>query len=587
MIKTPRPAMLTILLAAPALVFADASRDPRNIRNGFVIPDEGYCDQPYVVVTRDGNWLCTLTTGEGREGNRGQHVVATISSDQGRTWSPLIDIEPADGPEASWAMPLLTPDGRVYVFYDYNGDRIDWFRQHTNVRADMLGWYVYKYSDDNGRTWSPRRYRLPIRATEYDRENDYAGEVQMFWGIGKPIIVAGRVYLGFSKIVRYVVDQSEGWFLRCDNLLTERDPDRHQWHMLPRGDRGLRSPDGPIAEEQNLVALSDGTLYTMFRTVAGYPCHAYSHTQGASWSTPVYATYEPDGRRMETSRACPRIWRASNGKYLFWFHNHNGKDFDGRNPAWLSGGVEIDGCIHWSQPEIVLYDPDPAVRTSYPDLVQQDGRYWITETQKEIARVHEIDPALLEGLWSQWDNRTIAHEGLAASVDAPGPDPYDYSALAELHALKPDPGFTLEYWLALPEGLDESITIDCRDETGRGFVLGVGAGSRIHFEMTDGEHTGLLETIAPAPATGKMRHVVVIVDGGPHIISCVIDGQLCDGGESQQYGWSRFSSDLGVLRSDTFRKSRADGSGCVEKFRLYNRPLRTSEAVAHFRAGCK
>ncbi len=36
-----------------------ASRDWRDIRNGRPIPDEGYCDQPYVVITRDGNWLCT------------------------------------------------------------------------------------------------------------------------------------------------------------------------------------------------------------------------------------------------------------------------------------------------------------------------------------------------------------------------------------------------------------------------------------------------------------------------------------------------------------------------------------------------
>lgn len=77
-------------------------RDPRNIRAGYRIPDEGYCDQPYTVITNDGNWLCTMTTRPGREGDHGQHIVATISEDQGRTWSPPIDIEPSDGPEASW-----------------------------------------------------------------------------------------------------------------------------------------------------------------------------------------------------------------------------------------------------------------------------------------------------------------------------------------------------------------------------------------------------------------------------------------------------------------------------------------------------
>ena len=83
--------------------------DPRNVLNGLVIPDEGYCDQPYVVVTRDGNWLCTLTTGPGLEGQRGQHIVSTISTDKGRTWSPPVDIEPSSEREASWVVPLVTP----------------------------------------------------------------------------------------------------------------------------------------------------------------------------------------------------------------------------------------------------------------------------------------------------------------------------------------------------------------------------------------------------------------------------------------------------------------------------------------------
>ena len=42
--------------------------DPRNIKNGSVIPDEGYSDQPYVVITNDGAWLCVMTTGSGVEG---------------------------------------------------------------------------------------------------------------------------------------------------------------------------------------------------------------------------------------------------------------------------------------------------------------------------------------------------------------------------------------------------------------------------------------------------------------------------------------------------------------------------------------
>jgi hypothetical protein len=46
----------------------------------------------------------------------------------------------------------------------------------------------------------------------------------------------------------------------------------------------------------------------------------------------------------------------------------------------------------------VLYSYDLSYNTgrmSYPDLIEQDGKYWISETQKTIARIHEVDPSLL------------------------------------------------------------------------------------------------------------------------------------------------------------------------------------------------
>jgi hypothetical protein len=136
--------------AAASVVRAQSGAgDSRDIRNGFSIPKEGYCDQPYVVITNDGNWLCVMTTGSGVEGQPGQHVVSTISSDKGRTWTPLNDIEPVNGPEASWVMPLKTPIGRVYVFYTYNKDNL---REIAGVnapgqahRVDTLGAYAFKF----------------------------------------------------------------------------------------------------------------------------------------------------------------------------------------------------------------------------------------------------------------------------------------------------------------------------------------------------------------------------------------------------------------------------------------------------------
>ena len=292
--------------AEGARVSAAPSSDPRQINNGHVIPDEGYCDQPYVVVTNDGKWLCLLTTGKGVEGESGQHIISTISSDKGKTWSTPVDIEPANGPEASWVMPLKVPSGRVYAFYTYNKNNVREIPLDNSGpvgrRVDTLGAYVFKYSDDNGRTWSRERYEIPMRAYEIDRENNFLGKVLFFWGVGKPIIDRNTAYFGWAKVGKRWF-MTEGMIMRSDNAVKEKDPARVRWEMLPAGDHGLRAPKGVIAEETNLVALSNGTLYAMYRTVDGYLCHAYSKDRGRAWTPPEYATYSPGGRRIKNPRA--------------------------------------------------------------------------------------------------------------------------------------------------------------------------------------------------------------------------------------------------------------------------------------------
>ncbi len=141
-----------------------APRDWRDIRAGFEIPDKTYSDQPYIVKTDDGAWLVCLTTGAGREGQEGQHVITARSTDQGRTWSAPVDVEPPDGPEASYAVMLKVPSGRIYIFYNHNTDNIREVKADDPPykggicrRVDSLGYFVFKYSDDHGRSWSAKR----------------------------------------------------------------------------------------------------------------------------------------------------------------------------------------------------------------------------------------------------------------------------------------------------------------------------------------------------------------------------------------------------------------------------------------------
>ena len=391
--------------------------DPRDIENGWEIPSEGYCDQPFVVKTLDGAWLCTMTTGAGREGDRGQHIVSTRSLDQGRTWEPLTDIEPQEGPEASWVMPLVTPSGRVYVFYTYNAQDLRRVMADDppypggfTQRVDSLGEYAFKYSDDHGRSWSAQRGYIPVREMEIDRRNPYQGKVRFFWGVGKPVCHAGSMYLGFAKIGRFgsgFMAETQACFLCSDNILNEPDPEKIHFETLPEGEYGLRAPQGPVADEANLTVLSDGSLFCTYRTVDGHPCQAYSRDGGRNWSSPAYMEYAPGGMLVNHPRAANFVRRLEQGKYagryIYWFHNHNGRSYEGRNPAWLLGGVERDSVegkvIHWGLPEVVLYASDRETRISYPDFIEDEGRLYITETQKETARVHRVPDWLLERLW--------------------------------------------------------------------------------------------------------------------------------------------------------------------------------------------
>ncbi len=408
-----------IALARPVVADSDLLKDAMNqkpaavdIATGNEIPSEDYCDQPYVVKLTDGTWLCTMTTGKGHEGQSSQHIVSCRSSDQGKTWEPHVDIESASDPEASWVMPYLTTYGRVYAFYTYNAKNMREViatTAYARKRVDTLGEYAFKYSDDGGMTWSQQRWFIPVRETGIDRRNPYKGAVRFFWGVGKPIQHNGSMYLGFSKVGGFgdnFIASSESWFLRCTNIETERNPDKLEWKTLPDGDDGLKSPQGLIASESNLTALSDGSLFCTYRTVAGHPCHAYSRDGGKTWTGSAFMTYGPSGKLVDNPRAANFVRKLTEGPYkgrfVYWFHNNRIKGWEGRNPVYLLGGTEVNGPggkhIQWGEPVAVLYDRNPKTRISYPDFIWDNGLY-ITETQKSIARVHRIPDELLISLW--------------------------------------------------------------------------------------------------------------------------------------------------------------------------------------------
>lgn len=572
--------------ACAADIQAVRAADPRNLSNGLHIPSQGYADQPYVVVTSNGTWVCTLTTGKGLEGQQGQHVVATVSKDQGKTWSELIDIEPETGPEASWVTPLITPSGRIYAFYTYNGDNVVTLpNSDKRVRSDTHGWYAFRYSDDEGATWSAQRYRIPLRVTDVDRGNPWRGEVCHFWGIDKPKVKDGKVYFAFTKLGKFFMLDGEGWVIEASNLLDERDPDKLVFRLLPDGERGIRNPAlGSVQEEHNLVPLAKSDLLCVFRLEGGTPGQSYSRDNGVTWSLPEPMSYGPGKRVLKTPRACPKLFMTSEGKYLFWYHNHGGKLWAGRNPAFLAGGVlKDDGFIHWSEPEIALFDPNPAIRMSYPDLIEQDGRFWLTETQKTVARVHAVDRALLDGLWSQATVNTVCTNGLVLEKANAGDTPARPTVPSNFGDLSRG-GLSVELWARLAAVVPGQTLFSTLEKNGQGVrvVTSELAGQpTLAIELGDGQRTVLWHTDPGVVQAGKMLHVVFICDFSAAVVTVVADGVFCDGGSARPYGWGRIPLEMGDVKGAF--QAALDAS--VKGLRLYARPLRTTEAVGNFRAG--
>ncbi|HBG28843.1 MAG: hypothetical protein A2Y10_03675 [Planctomycetes bacterium GWF2_41_51] len=587
--------------------------DWRLITNGNPISsNQCYADQPFIVQTDDDSWLCTVTTGKSREGQSGQHVISLRSKDHGITWTDAVEIEPSDGPAASYSVTLKTPTGRIYCFYNHNTDNHEKIIADKAAypdgfcrRVDSLGYFVFKYSDDHGKSWSKKRYVINVREMEIDRQNAYAGKIRFFWNVGKPFKYDGAAYVSLHKVGGFghgFFTKSEGVLLKSDNLLTELDPEKIHWETLPEGETGLRTPPGggPISEEQSYSVMSDGSFFCVYRTVDGHPVCTYSRDKGRNWSVPEYMAYTPDGKKIKHPRAANFAWKCSNGKYLYWFHNHGGKDYNDRNPVWLCCGSEIQTAqglkIEWSQPEIVLYSDDIFNRMSYPDMVECRGAFYLTETQKQTARIHKINPRFINNLFSFKEKCSITEAGIILDITSTGKMPVripapQLPALTVRNPHSPDGslldmrnGFTIDIWVKFDSIAKGQVILENINENGKGFCVTTDNNGTVQLILNDGRSESCWKSDPKTIKAGHLHHIVIIVDGGPKIICFVIDGILCDGDRYRQFGWGRYNPNITDLNTGGYLYVGKSIEGYVKSLRLYNRALMINEAVGNFRA---
>ncbi|MAE63941.1 MAG: hypothetical protein CMJ18_06675 [Phycisphaeraceae bacterium] len=379
-----------------------------------------------VVKAPGGAWLAFWTMGAD-EGQPNQSVVVARSTDRGRTWTaPAIvdgratEMDPnfrapinrdrvwraaALSDEAakdhagmaSWGFPVVVPEmGRVYCFY--------W--KCTGVadfRYDISGALLCRYSDDDGVTWSDDRYEIPLQRTCGDNPDQAIPVSWIIWQtpLRTDLDEIIAPFTCWNSAHSPAGPGSESYFMRFDNILTERDPALLTTTTFPESARGLRVPSAidpkeSFCEEPALVELSDGRFYCVMRTDAGFLSFSMSNDRSRTWSPPAPVYRDHGGPLMLHPVTPAPLYRMRDGRFLLLYCNNNGDANGGhfpcrfecwrenRWPAFASIGREDEAHpargLRFGPPKVLINTDGAPIGVagrrdagSYPSLLEDDN----------------------------------------------------------------------------------------------------------------------------------------------------------------------------------------------------------------------
>jgi hypothetical protein len=224
---------------------------------------------------------------------------------------------------------------------------------------------------------------------------------------------------------------------------------------------------------------------------------------------------------------------------------------------------------------------------SYPDLIEQGGKYWITETNKANARCHAVPNEFLNTLWSQFEINTVTKKNLVAEwKDDEIPENGQLKTPRNIKGSYSD-GFTIDLNLVLATLSPGQLLLSSKDKNGKQVELKTGDFGAIEISLSDGERSDSW-TSDPGfvKATGLEYSVSVIVDNGPRIIQFVIDGTVNNGRNIREFGWGRFVADMKNFNFENIETGKLYGEsvnikGKISELRLYNRPLMNTEIIGN------
>jgi hypothetical protein len=381
----------------------------------------------------DGSLMAVWTQAvfHGANGHKNRIVFAR-SDDDGKSWSkPLHLVGPrnADDPAniASWAFPLVSESGRVYVLWNQNQDKAGWIYFHTGTMAGM-------YSNDFGKTWSDPQ-DIPMPASPY---GDPLGETPDEWIVWQlPERTAdGKYFVGYSRWIHESKafynkkEKPAGWvfiesvveFMKFENIDEDPEPKNISINYSAWGDQALRVPNFleprlSVAQEPSIVRLPDDRLFCVLRTASGYIWYSVSKDDGKTWCNPMPLLRKDHGEPILQPVSCCPIYMMDDGRYVLLHHNSTG-DIENparlhapRNPAYIALGEyrpDADQPIWFSESKIFLDNgnkgPDGAFNWNsnmavYTSFTTRNGKniLWYPDAKCWLLG-KEVSDEFLEGL---------------------------------------------------------------------------------------------------------------------------------------------------------------------------------------------
>ncbi len=357
-------------------------------------------DNEHLIINfmpSSGDMLATWTTGT-YESAPNSRTVFSRSADGGVTWSePEVMPGTADAPIlcGRWGFHIVSRAGRVYFFFNRCPGIWDISYSSNGVMRCV-------YSDDDGHTWQPGG-DIPVRRREkYDHPDP---RVPCSWIVWQPAIrdPKGRWIAGFtrwSSLQKFPYPKeghhpdSRSELMRFDNIDEGPDPKDLKITWLPEGASiSVPCPVEPeksrgysLGEEPSIVVLPDGRLFLIMRTRTGHIWYTVSEDDGASWrATDILRRRDGGPEMLHPKSPCP-IYRLEDGRYVLFFHNHDGTgygaagphDMNARRPIFISVGEFRPGAeqpIWFSEPKLLFDTHGVAVGPGGGGVI--GGRIWL------------------------------------------------------------------------------------------------------------------------------------------------------------------------------------------------------------------